>query len=74
MAEALAPFAAAVYDTQYGPLQTYYLSATDRITAVKRMTDRATLEAVLQIPELQKSVAAATHRRLRQLGFVEVPA
>lgn len=68
------PFAAQTHETPNGIIQSYYCGAADRITAVKRMTDRAGLEAMLQIPELQKSVADAARRRMRQLGFVEVPA
>ena len=67
------PFAGQVYDTRCGPLQTYQLSASDRIDAVKRMTDRAQLEAALAVPDLQKSVADAIRRRLRALGFVGLP-
>lgn len=64
---AMHPFRAAVYDTPIGPLQTYYTGTTDRIAAVKRMTDRAQLEAAAAVPELQKTVAAAISRRLKQL-------
>jgi len=67
------PFACQVYDTPRGPLQTYQVSASDRLDAVKRMTDRAALEDALRAPDLQKSVADAIHRRLRKLGFVELP-
>lgn len=31
------------------------------------------LAAALNVPDLQKSVAAAIHRRLRKLGFVGLP-
>lgn len=72
--DTLWPFKAATYDTPRGQIQTYAMSADDRIAAVKRMTDRATLEAVLNIPDLQKSVSSAAWRRMRQLGFVEIPA
>ena len=41
------PFAGAVYDTPRGPIQCYQVSASDRIDAVQRMTDRAQLEAAL---------------------------
>lgn len=62
-----------LYETSSGPLQTYHCDAASRIDAVKRCSDRAALEDALQTPELQKSVADAIHRRLRKLGFVEIP-
>jgi len=62
-----------IYETPGGPLQTYHCDAASRIDAVKRCSDRAALEDALQTPELQKSVADAIHRRLRKLGFVEIP-
>lgn len=61
------PFAGAVYDTPRGPIQCYQVSASDRIDAVQRMTDRAQLEAALDVPGLQKSVAGAVRRRIKQL-------
>ena len=67
------PFRAALYDTPNGPLQTYYTGTADRIEAVKRMTDRAQLEAAATLPELQKTVAAAIARRLRQLSPAAKP-
>jgi hypothetical protein len=68
--DTLWPFKAATYDTPRGPIQTYAMSVDDRVAEVKRMTDRTTLEAVLNISDLQKSVLAAARRRMRQLGFV----
>lgn len=62
-----------VYETPSGPMQTYYCDTASRIDTVKRCSDRAALEDALQMPELQKSVADAIHRRLRKLGFVELP-
>ena len=62
------PFAAWVVDTPRGPLQTYYCSATDRITAVKRMTSLDQLHAALKVDDLQKSVEQAIHRRIKALG------
>lgn len=61
------PFAGAVYDTPRGPIQCYQVSASDRIDAVQRMTERAQLEAALDVPGLQKSVAGAVWRRIKQL-------
>jgi hypothetical protein len=61
------PFAGPVYDTPRGPLQTYQVSATDRLDAVKRM-NHVRLKAALRVPDLQKSVQAAIERRLRQLA------
>lgn len=62
------PFAASVVDTPSGPLQTYYCSTTDRITAVKRMTSLDQLHAALKVDGLQKSVETAIHRRIKALG------
>ena len=62
------PFMGAVYDTPRGPIQCYQVSASDRIDAVQRMTDRPQLEAALDVPGLQKSVAGAIRRRIKQLG------
>ena len=65
-------FKGPLYDTPRGPLQTYHCTAGDRIDIVKHSTDRAALEDALRVPDLQKSVADAIHRRLRNLGFVEM--
>lgn len=62
------PFAGAVYETPRGQIQCYQVSASDRIDAVKRMTDRAQLAAALDVPGLQKSVAAVIRRRIKQLA------
>lgn len=62
------PFAASIVDTPSGPLQTYYCSTTDRITAVKRMTSLDQLHAALKVDGLQKSVETAIHRRIKALG------
>ena len=62
------PFAASVVDTPSGPLQTYYCSTTDRITAVKRMTSLDQLHAALKVDGLQKSVEMAIHLRIKALG------
>lgn len=59
------PFKAAVHDG----IQTYYGTAEDRIHCVSRFT-RAECEAALQLPGLQKTVAAAVQRRLRHLDKV----
>lgn len=56
------PFAAGVY----GGHQTYHMGADDRIAAVRRF-DRAQCQAALALPHLQKTVASAVQRRLRQL-------
>jgi hypothetical protein len=55
------------YDTPRGPLQTYHVTAGDRVDIVKASTDRAALEDAMRIPDLQKSVADAITRRLKQL-------
>lgn len=52
-----------------GGVQTYYGTADDRILAVGRF-DRIQCEAALQLPDLQKTVAAAVQRRLRHLDKV----
>lgn len=62
------PFAASIVETPSGQLQTYYCSATDRITAVKRMTSLDQLHAALKVDGLQKSVETAIHRRIKALG------
>jgi hypothetical protein len=62
------PFAASVVETPSGPLQTYYCSVTDRLTAVKRMTDLDQLHAALKVDGLQKSVETAIHRRIKALS------
>lgn len=56
------PFTATVY----GSHQTYYMTADDRIAAVRRF-DRAQCQAALALPGLQKTVARAVHTRLRQI-------
>lgn len=66
-------FKGPLYETGHGPLQTYHRSASDRVDIVKHSTDRAALEDALRVPDLQKTVADAIHRRLRKLGFVELP-
>lgn len=72
-ADKLRLFAGPVYDTRNGPLQTYCADAAGRLDIVKKSTDRAALEAALRVPDMQKSVADAIKRRLRNLGFVEMP-
>lgn len=61
------PFAGNVYETPRGPIQTYTCAASDRIEAVRRMTDREQLAAALDVPRLQKSVAAVIRWRIKQL-------
>jgi hypothetical protein len=61
------PFRCQLYQTASGPIQTYACDADGRIDAVKRMTDRATLDAALAVPGLQKTVHAAIVRRIKQL-------
>lgn len=67
MTEADKVFAAGLYDTPRGPVQTYYTSAVDRIVAVKRMTSRAQLTQALAVPDLQSSVVKAIQVQLRKL-------
>lgn len=61
----MSPFKAAVYSG----IQTYHTVAEDRIRVVSSFT-RAQCDAALQLPGLQKTVAAAVHRRLRHLDKV----
>lgn len=51
----------------YGDLQTYHLTADDRIRAVAGF-DRAQCLAALEVPGLQKTVEKAVRVRLRKLG------
>lgn len=60
------PFAAASYERGDDVIQTYHITVDDRIAAVKRMTDRATLEAALAVPNLQKTVERAIRARLKK--------
>ena len=50
-------------------VQTYYGTVEDRLNAVPRF-DRPQCDAALQVPALQKTVAAAVQRRLRHLDRV----
>ena len=61
------PFRGQRYETSSGPIQTYACDAQSRLDAVMRMTDRATLDAALAVPGLQKTVEAAIRRRIWQL-------
>ncbi len=61
------PFRGPLYDTPRGQFQTYYVTASDRIDVIGRMTDPNQLIAAASVPELQKSVASAIRRRLKQL-------
>ncbi len=47
---------------------TYYACASERIEAVRRMTDLQRLRAALEVPDLQKSVQRAVLKRLREIG------
>jgi len=60
-------FRAATYDTPRGPLQTYYMNASDRIDAVRRINDVDQLHEALEAPGIQCSVTAAIKRRLKEL-------
>ena len=72
-ADLLRLFKGPLYHAKGGPLQTYHCTAGDRVDIVKRSTDRAALEDALRVPDMHKSVADAIKRRLRNLGFVEMP-
>ena len=61
-------FRATLYQTSFGPMQTYHCTASDRVNIVKASADVEALRDALKSPELQKSVADAIKRRLRQLG------
>lgn len=52
---------------RYGTVQTYTSNAEDRIARVKTF-DRKQCLAALALPDLQKTVAHAIERRLRQIG------
>ncbi len=52
--------------TRYGDKQFYYVTATDRIQAVSGF-NRDQCTAALAMPELQKTVERALHRRLKLL-------
>jgi hypothetical protein len=56
------PFAAA----RYGDIQTWYITAEDRIRAVRGFS-AAQCESALKLPELQKTVERAVRSRLRML-------
>lgn len=58
------PFAA----QRYGDLQTYSLTAADRIDHVKRMTSVAQLQAALEVDGLQKTVERAIRAKLKKIG------
>ena len=45
-----------------------YCNATERIAAVRGMTDVAQLRAALDVPKLQTTVERAIRKRLRDLG------
>lgn len=60
------PFAAGRYERGDEVLQLYHVTVDDRIAAVKRMTDRAQLEAALGVPGLQKTVERAIRARLKK--------
>jgi hypothetical protein len=47
---------------------TYYCNATERIAAVRGMTDTEQLRAALAVPGLQTTVARAIRKRLRELS------
>lgn len=57
------PFAA----SRHGDHQYYYVTATDRIDAVKRMTDTAQLRACLEVTDLQKTVERAVLAKLKKM-------
>ncbi|CAM3350632.1 hypothetical protein [Paracidovorax anthurii] len=59
------PFKAGIH----AGVQTYYGTVEDRVNAVARF-DRSQCEAALQVPALQKTVAAAVQRRIRWLDKV----
>ena len=59
------PFAAGIH----AGVQTYHCVAEDRIRAASRF-DKAQCEAALQLPHLQKTVAAAVQRRMRYLDRI----
>lgn len=61
------PFRGQCYQTSSGPIQTYACDVEGRLDAVKRMSDRATLDSALAVPGLQKTVQAAIVRRIKQL-------
>ena len=55
----------------YGGAQTFHVAAEDRIRAVEYF-DRRQCAAALQVPGVQKTVAAAVQRRLRYLDRVRM--
>jgi len=61
-------FRAATYDTPRWPMQTYYMNASDRIDAVRRINDVDQLHEALEAPGIQASVTAAIKRRLKELA------
>ena len=65
--EPLRLFKAALYETPRGPLQTYVNASAERVDIVKRSTDRAALQDALGALDLQKTVACAIQRRIKQL-------
>ena len=66
-ADILRLFKGPLYDTGRGQLQTYHCTAGDRIDIVNASSDRPALEDALRVPDLQKSVADAIRRRLKQI-------
>lgn len=53
---------------KYGTHQLYYLSADERLNAVRLRMDREALEAALLVPGLQKTVESAIRSRLKKMG------
>ena len=60
------PFAA----QRYGDLQTYSITAEDRLAHVKKMTSVAQLQACLKVEGLQKTVERAVRAKLKKMGIV----
>ncbi len=48
----------------------YYMSATDRIAALRGMTDVEQVRAALHVPGVQLTVERAIYKRLRELEAV----
>lgn len=54
---------------EHNGMETYYVTVDDRICRVASF-DRAQCKAALQVPHLQKTVAAAVQRRMRHLDKI----
>lgn len=67
------PFAAYVYQSDSGPVQTYYTAADDRLRVVPKL-DAEQCASALRVPGLQAVVRNALERRQRLLAKLKAQA